>query len=353
MNDFRENPGMRTNLKRKIMKAVGFTRSLPIDDKKSLFDFEAEKPVPKNRDLLVRIKAISVNPVDYKVRQSAAKDDELEEPKIIGWDASGIVEDTGEKASLFKKGDEVYYSGDITRPGCYAEFQTVDERIVGHKPSNLNWEEAAALPLTALTAWESIFDRMGIRENSGTDKRILIIGGAGGVGSIAIQLLKVMTRLKVIATASREVTRNWCEKMGADDIVDHNDLPDNLGNYKDVDYILNFADTSGTWKQMADLIAPQGSICCVVNTTEDVDLNLLKNKSVSFHWELMFTRSMHQTDDMITQHKILEEVKKLVEADRIRSTLNRKFEGLSAETLKKVHRLQESGKSVGKNVILF
>ncbi|MCG9972394.1 zinc-binding alcohol dehydrogenase family protein [Christiangramia crocea] len=335
------------------MKAVGFTQSLPIEDQNSLFDFETEKPIMKDRDILVRIKAISVNPVDYKVRQSAAKDAELEEPKIIGWDASGIVEEVGPKTSLFKKGDEVYYSGDIGRPGCYAEFQAVDERIVGLKPKTLNWDEAAALPLTTLTAWESIFDRLRIRENDGENKNILIIGGAGGVGSISIQLLKSMTKLKVIATASREVTRNWCEKMGADDIVNHDDLLDNMGNYKSVDYILNYADTSGTWKQMAELIAPQGGICCVVNTTEDVDLNLLKKKSVSFHWELMFTRSMYQTRDMIAQHEILNRVKKMVEENSIKSTINRKFEGLSADTLKKVHRLQESGKSVGKNVILF
>ncbi|MCM8570127.1 zinc-binding alcohol dehydrogenase family protein [Gramella jeungdoensis] len=335
------------------MKAVGFTQSLPIDDENSLFDFETESPKFEDRDLLVRVKAISVNPVDYKIRQSATKDSKLDEPKIIGWDAAGIVEETGKKVSMFKKGDEVYYSGDITRPGSYAEFQAVDERIVARKPVNLNWEEAAALPLTALTAWESIFDRLRIRENSGVDKNILIIGGAGGVGSITIQLLKTLTKLKVIATASREVTRNWCEKMGADDIINHNNLVDDLKNYENVDYILNFADTSGTWKQMCEIIAPQGGICCIVNTTENVDLNLLKQKSVSFHWELMFTRSMYQTEDMIAQHKILKELKKLIEDQKIKSTINRKFKGLSAETLRKVHRFQESGKSVGKNVILF
>lgn len=353
MSSLTNNRKMTINLKKKIMKAVGFTRSLPVEDKNSLFDFETEKPRPEKRDILVRIKAISVNPVDYKIRQSAAKDSALKEPKIIGWDASGIVEAVGEHVNLFKKGDEVYYSGDITRPGCNAEFQVVDERIVAHKPTNLNWAESAALPLTTLTAWESIFDRLRIRENSGMGKKILIIGGAGGVGSIAIQLLKNLTKLKVIATASREVTRNWCEEMGADDIINHNDLLDNLGNYENVDYILNLADTSGTWQQMAEIIAPQGGICCVVNTSKDVDLNLLKSKSVSFHWELMFTRSMFHTEDMIAQHKILEKVKTLIEAKTIVSTINNKFDGLSAETLRKVHRLQESGKSVGKNVIVF
>lgn len=335
------------------MKAVGFKKSLPIEQENSFIDFETEVPEPGKRDILVKIKAIAVNPVDYKVRQSSAKDAPLNEPKIIGWDASGIVEKVGKKVSLFKKGDEVFYSGDITRPGCYAEYQIVDERIVANKPKNLNWEEAAAIPLTSLTAWECIFDRLKIKEGSGEGKNILIIGGAGGVGSIAIQLLKKLTRFKVIATASRDASRNWCEKMGADEIVDHNNLIENMGNYEYVDYILNFADTSGNWKAMAELIAPQGAICCIVNTTEDVDLNLLKTKSVSFHWELMFTRSMFETNDMIKQHKILERLKILAEENKIQSTVNKSFVGLSAEILKKAHRLQESGNSIGKNVIGF
>ena len=335
------------------MKAVGFKRSLPIDEDQSLINFECETPKPGKRDILVKIQAISVNPVDYKVRQNSAKDNELDEPKIIGWDASGVVEEIGEDVSLFKPGDEVFYAGDITRPGCYAEYQLVDEKIVAKKPDNFNWEEAAALPLTSLTAWESIFDRLGIKEKGGTGKSILIIGGAGGVGSIAIQLLKKLTRLKVIATASRDVTRNWCEKMGADEIVNHHDLLDQMQNYKNPDYILNFADTSTHWNAMAELIAPQGGICCVVNTSESVDLNALKEKSVSFHWELMFTRSMFKTEDMIAQHKILNRIKALAEENKIISTMNRKFEGLNAETFKKVHKLQESGKSVGKNVISF
>ncbi|PTX43114.1 alcohol dehydrogenase [Christiangramia gaetbulicola] len=345
---------MTSNLKRKKMKAIGFKKSLSIDQDQSLFEFETKKPEPGKRDLLVRIKAISVNPVDYKVRQSAAQDEELDDPKIIGWDAAGIVEEIGDGVKHFKPGDEVYYSGDITRPGCYAEFQNIDERIVGNKPENLNWQEAAALPLTTLTAWECIFDRLRIRENSGEGKKILIIGGAGGVGSIAIQLLKNLTRLKVIATASREATRNWCEKMGADEIVNHHDLLEQMADHKDnVDYILNFADTSGTWDAMTELIAPQGGICCVVNTTENVDLNALKNKSVSFHWELMFTRSMFETEDMIAQQKILQRVKELVEDKKIFSTMKKQFEGLDADVFKKVHKLQESGKSVGKNVIRY
>ncbi|GAA4323361.1 zinc-binding alcohol dehydrogenase family protein [Pontixanthobacter gangjinensis] len=335
------------------MKAVGFKKSLPIEDSESFIDFESDKPKPGKRDLLVKIKAISVNPVDYKVRQSAAKDKELDEPKIIGWDASGIVEDVGEEVSLFKKGDEVFYSGDLNRPGCYAEYQAVDERIVAGKPEKLSWEDAAALPLTSLTAWECIFDRMRIQENEGKNKSILVIGGAGGVGSIAIQILKQLTQLKVIATASREVTKTWCKKMGADVVVDHKNLKENMKDEARVDYILNFADTSGHWEEMAELIAPQGAICCVVNTTENVDLNLLKNKSVSFHWELMFTRPMFTTQDMIAQHHILDRIRALVDDAKIESTANEYFNGLTANTIKEVHKLQESGKSIGKNVIKF
>ena len=335
------------------MKAVGFTDSLDIDKENSLFDFDTEKPKPEKRDLFVKIKAISVNPVDYKVRKNSAKDKTLDEPKIIGWDAAGVVEAVGDDVSLFKPGDEVFYAGDLSKPGCYAEYQVVDERIVGHKPENLSWEEAAALPLTSLTAWESIFDRLKIQKNSGKGKNILIIGGAGGVGSIAIQLLKQLTDLKVIATASREVTQQWCQNLGADKIVNHHKLKEELQDIENIDYILNFADTSSNWEAMVDLIAPQGAICCIVETSENIDLNALKNKSVSFHWELMFTRSMFQTEDMLAQHKILEEIKELVQKEKIVSTMNEKFQGLKAETLKEVHKLQESGKSVGKNVVLF
>ena len=335
------------------MKAVGFKKSLPIEDENSFIDFETEMPTPGKRDVLVRIKAISVNPVDYKVRQSAAKEDELEEPKIIGWDASGIIEEVGSEVTLFSKGDEVFYSGDLQRSGCYSEFQTVDERIVALKPGNISWEDAAALPLTSLTAWECIFDRMQIQENEGKNKSILVIGGAGGVGSIAIQILKELTQLKVIATASRDITSDWCKKMGADAVVNHKDLKENMKDYGKVDYILNFADTSGHWEDMAEIVAPQGAICCVVNTTEDVDLNLLKSKSVSFHWELMFTRPMFHTDDMIAQHHILDRIRAMVEEGRIRSTAKEYFTGLTAKTLKEVHQLQESGKSVGKNVIKY
>jgi len=336
------------------MKAIGFTKSLPIDNNASLTEYEIDKPTCGSNELLVRIKAISVNPVDYKVRQSAAKDEELNEPKIIGWDAAGVVEQVGTNVQNFSVGDEVYYAGDITKPGCYAEYQCIDEAIVAKKPVKLNWKESAALPLTALTAWECIFDRMNIAENDGMDEKVLIIGGAGGVGSIAIQILKKLTQFEVIATASREDTVVWCEKMGADRIVNHHKLLEELKNEKDsISYILNFADTSGHWEAMTKLIAPQGHIACIVNTTENVNLNVLKEKSVSFHWELMFTRPMFNTRDKYKQHKILARIAELADSGKIISTKNKEFHGLSAEVFREFHKLQESGKSIGKNVIEF
>lgn len=334
------------------MKAVGFTQSLPIKEPGSLFSFKTKTPKPGPMDLLIKIKAVSVNPVDSKIRQSAAKDQELDEPKIIGWDACGIVKKVGDQVTHFAPGDKVYYAGDIARPGCYAEYQLVDERIVAKTPENQTWEEIAAIPLTGLTAWECIFDRMKIEEGAGEGQTILIIGGAGGVGSIGIQLLKALKNFRVIATASRDETFSWCKEMGADEVVNHNSLSEELEN-DSIDYILNFADTSGHWDTMAELIKPQGSICAIVNTTEPVDINILKNKSVSFHWELMFTRSRYQTADMEAQHKILATIAWLMENNKVKSTLYKKFEGLDAETFRKVHELQESGKSIGKNVIVY
>lgn len=337
------------------MKAVGIKRSLPIDQKESFIAFEAEKPSPGEYDLLVQVKAVSVNPVDYKVRMSAAKDKELEEPVILGWDAAGVVEEVGNKVEKFKKGDEVYYAGDLNRPGSNAEYQLVDERIVGHKPSKLSFAEAAAMPLTSLTAGECIFDHLPIREKEGKNHRILIIGGAGGVGSIAIQLLSKLTHLQVIATASRDETRTWCSDKGADIVVDHTNLAENLKKegIEQVDYILNFANTELHWDAMAEVIKPLGHICTIVEAGEPVDINKLKNKSVAFHWELMFTRSMYQTKDMDRQHEILENLRVLMENGKIVSTLSKTFKGLNPETFREVHELQESGKSIGKNVIVF
>ncbi|MDT0690148.1 zinc-binding alcohol dehydrogenase family protein [Salegentibacter sp. F188] len=338
-----------------MMKAVGYKKSLPVEDPNSFIEFETEKPTPGENDLLVKIEAVSVNPVDFKVRKNAAKDKEMEKPKIIGWDASGTVEEVGENVKNFKKGDEIFYAGAIGRQGCNAEYQLIDERIAGHKPQNLSWEEAAAMPLTSLTAWECIFERLPITENSGNNKVILVIGGAGGVGSIGIQLLKKLTQFKIIATASRDETEAWCRERGADVVVNHKNLEQEMKSkgFEQVDYILNFSNTDIHWDAMAALIKPQGHICSIVETKDPVDLNKIKNKSVAFHWELMFTRPMFETDDMYKQHEILERISSLLEEEVLESTLNKTFHGLKSETFREAHRLQESGKSIGKNVIKY
>jgi alcohol dehydrogenase/NADPH2:quinone reductase len=338
-----------------MMKAVGFKKSLPIEEKNSFIDFETEKPTPGENDLLVKIEAVSVNPVDYKVRKNSAKDKELESPKIIGWDAAGTVEEVGENVQNFKKGEEVFYAGVANRPGSNTEYQLIDEKSAGHKPKKLSWEEAAAMPLTSLTAWESIFERLPITENSGSNKVILVIGGAGGVGSIGIQILKKLTQLKVIATASREETEAWCREKGADVVVNHKELEKEMKRkgFEQVDYILNFSNTDIHWNAMAELIKPQGHICSIVETKDPVDLNKLKNKSVAFHWELMFTRPTFKTEDMHKQHEILERISSLLDEGILVSTLNKTFNGLKAETFREVHKLQESGKSIGKNVIKY
>lgn len=337
------------------MKAVGIKKSLPIEEQESFIAFETKIPNPGEHDLLVKIKAVSVNPVDTKIRISAAKNKELEEPKILGWDAAGIVEAVGENVRKFKKGDEVYYAGELNRPGSNAEYQLVDERLVGHKPKKLSFEEAAAMPLTSLTAAECIFDHLPIKENEGKDHKVLIINGAGGVGSIATQILSKLTHLEVIVTASREESKKWCKDSGADIVVDHHSLVENMKEkgIEQVDYILNFSETSLHWDEMAELIKPFGHICVIVEAKEPVDINKLKNKSVAFHWELMFTRSMFRTHDMDRQHEILENLSVLLEKGKLISTLNKSFKGLNPQTFKEVHALQESGKSIGKNVIIY
>lgn len=337
------------------MKAIGFKTSLPITEPESFIAFETDIPTPTGRDLLVKIKAISVNPVDFKIRQNSAKDTVLETPKIIGWDAAGIVEEVGNETTKFKKGDEVFYAGDLTRSGCNAEYQLVDERIVGHKPKKLSFAEAAAMPLTSLTAWEAFFDRIRISAEKDKGKSLLIIGGAGGVGSIAIQLAKKVAGLTVIATASRPETQAWCKQQGADVVVDHKNLVEEVRNagFKEVDFIVDFVDANFYWDAMAELVKPQGHIASITGSSNPVLLNKLKNKSVSFSWELMYTRSMFQTEDMIEQHHILNKVANLLDNGTIQSTLTTTLKGFSVENLKEAHRLQESGKTIGKTVIAF
>lgn len=337
------------------MKAIGFKTSLPIENQESFIEFETSKPVPGAHDLLVKIDAVSVNPVDFKIRQSSAKDTVLETPKIIGWDAVGIVQAVGEKVTLFEVGDPVYYAGDITKQGSNAEYQIIDERIVGRKPSSLSIEESAVIPLTALTAWEILFDRIRISAEKDKGKSILIIGGAGGVGSIAIQLAKKIAGLKVIATASRPETVEWCQKQGADFVVNHKDLISSVreAGFEYVDYILDFVDNNIYWDTMVELIKPQGHIASITGSSEPVALTKLKSKSVSFSWELMYTRSMFQTEDMIEQHYILNKVADLLDEGVLKTTLNQTLNGFTAANLKSAHELLESGKTIGKIAIKF
>ncbi|XWN14629.1 zinc-binding alcohol dehydrogenase family protein [Formosa sp. 4Alg 33] len=337
------------------MKAIGFKQSLPITEADSFIAFDTDKPTPEGYELLVKIEAISVNPVDFKVRQNAAKDTILGTPKIIGWDASGTVEAVGDKVSKFKVGDQVYYAGDITKAGCNAEYQVIDERIIGKKPESLTHAQAAAMPLTTLTAYESLFDRIKVNAETDKGKSVLILAGAGGVGSIAIQLAKKLTNLTVIATASRENSIQWCKDLGADFVVNHHHLKTELEKigHPEVHYILDFVDLEGYWELATDIVKPQGHIVSITGSSKPLDLNLLKNKSVSFSYEYMYTRSLYTTEDMERQHDILNKIAELLDTGTLKSTLTTTLKGFTVANLKEAHRLQESGKSIGKTVITY
>jgi NADPH:quinone reductase len=332
------------------MKAVALTRYLPISDSNSLMDVELDKPTPTGHDLLVRIEAIGVNPVDTKVR--APKDKVEETPRVLGWDASGVVESVGPDVTLFKVGDPVFYAGSITRPGTNSEFHLVDERIVGMKPKSLDFTHAAALPLTTITAWEALFSRLGVSAKGDDEgKSVLIVGGAGGVGSIGIQLAKKVAKLKVIATASRPESAKWAKELGADHIVDHfGDMPKQLkaAGFDQVDYVLIFNDTDKHFPAAAEVVKPQGGICSIVENGQPIPVELLKSKSAAFHWEFMFTRSMFSTPDMIEQHKLLTEVARLIDAGVIKTTLGRDLGKINAANVREAHRLLEEGRAIGK-----
>lgn len=336
------------------MKAIGFKRSLPIDDSESLFLFDAAYPAAGPHDLIVKISAVSVNPADAKVRVRAARDSALEVPRIVGFDAVGTVVETGPEVQGFAPGDRVYYAGDITRPGSNAQYQAIDARIAAKAPATLNDAEAAALPLTALTAWEALFDRLRIKPGE-SGKTLLVIGGAGGVGSITTQLARQLTGLTVIATATRPGSIAWATSMGAHHVADHKDLAGSVKalGFETVDYILNTADTVGHWDAMADLIAPQGMICSIVEFDGGVDLAKLMGKSAGFVWELMFTRPMFKTADMAEQGSILTQLAALADAGKIRSTLTRTLDGFAVETFKKAHRAIESASTIGKISIVY
>ena len=337
-----------------VMKAIGFFKSHPIDHPESLLELESERPKPGDHDLLVEVRAASINPVDSKVRQRAATDAALPSRRVLGYDAVGIVRAIGSAVVDIGIGDRVWYAGAIDRDGSNAEYQLVDARIAARAPHHLSDPEAAALPLTALTAWEALFDRLRIDPNE-TDKSILIVGGAGGVGSITTQIAKAVTSLKVIATASRPETTDWVRKMGADHVANHRDLVHSVRGlgFETVDYIFNTADTYGHWDAMCELIAPQGLICGIVESTAAVDLTKLQSKSAGFVWELMFTRPLFKTTDLSRQHDILRRLAGLVDGGQIQTTLTDTLQGLSVDTFKEAHRRIESGKTIGKVTISY
>ncbi|HEX2363761.1 MAG TPA: zinc-binding alcohol dehydrogenase family protein [Bradyrhizobium sp.] len=303
-------------------------------------ELDLPKPSPSGRDLLVKVEAVSVNPVDYKQRKQATSS------RILGWDAAGTVTAVGSQAELFKPGDTVYYAGDVTRPGCNSEFHLVDERIVGRKPKTLDFAQAAAMPLTSITAWEAFFDRMKVQAG----KRMLIISGAGGVGSIGIQLAK-QAGLHVIATASRADSVAWVKSLGADEVVSHRQsLTAQIKN--PVDYIANFSgDLDAYWDAMAELVAPQGALVAIVGNTKPLPMDAVRMKSATVCWELMFTRPRFKTPDMIEQHRLLNKVAEWLDAGKLRGTLKETLSPINGANLRKAHERLESGTMIGKLVL--
>jgi NADPH2:quinone reductase len=333
------------------MKAVVYTHSRPVSDPDALLDATLPDPEPGPHDLLVEIRAISVNPVDTKVRKRA---DPVGEKRVLGWDAAGIVRARGAEVARFHVGDAVYYAGSMARPGCNSELHVVDERIVGHKPTSLSFAEAAALPLTSITAWEMLFDRLALPQQPAQAGTVLIIGGAGGVGSIAIQLARRLTGARVIATASRAETRDWCLALGAHDVIDHNgDMPAQLkalGLAGGVERIFCTNGTDTHWKAMIRMLAPQGRIG-VIDDPGPVDVRDLKPKSASLHWEAMFARSGFGTPDMVEQHNLLEALTALVDSGQVRTTLAENYGRIDAANLARAHAAIESGTTRGKIVL--
>ncbi|CEK10988.1 zinc-binding alcohol dehydrogenase family protein [Legionella hackeliae] len=331
------------------MKAIGYNKSLPIEDPNSLMDIELPTPTATGRDLLVEVKAIAVNPVDYKVRQR-----EEAQPgayRVLGWDAAGVVKAVGEQVTSFKPGDEVWYAGDITRAGCNSEFHLVDERIVGLKPKSLSFEKAAALPLTSLTAWELLFDRLCITASEKSS--LLITGAAGGVGSILVQLARQLTSLTIIGTASREESKQWILNQGAHYAIDHSkpmhEQLVHLGIHE-VDYVISLTHTDDHVEELIKCLKPQSKFA-LIDDPEYLNIRLFKLKSISIHWEMMYTRSMFKTPDMIKQHNILNEIAHLVDKEIIKTTFNENFGTINAHNLRKAHQLLESHQSRGKIVL--
>ena len=332
------------------MKAVVYTQpGLPIQDAQSLYDAELPEPKVGARDLLVEVRAIAVNPVDTKVRASRGGD----QPQVLGWDAVGVVRETGTEVTLFRPGDEVFYAGAIDRPGSYSQLHVVDERVVGHKPESLDNASAAALPLTSITAWELLFDRLAIEEDGGKGQNLLVVGAAGGVGSILVQLAKKLTQLTVIGTASRPETQAWVKELGAHHVIDHSEsIPLQLEDLKlnPIDYVVSLTHTDTYLPQLVEVLRPQGKLA-LIDDPAQLDVMPLKRKSLSLHWELMFTRSLYKTEDMIKQHQLLERVSQLVDEGIVKTTVGEHFGSICADNLKRVHALIESGKARGKIVL--
>ncbi|WP_300244371.1 zinc-binding alcohol dehydrogenase family protein [Pseudomonas sp.] len=334
------------------MKAIAYYTSLPIDDPKSLQDIELPEPVAGPRDLLVEVKAISVNPVDTKVRQNVQP--EVGAAKVLGWDVAGVVTAVGSEVSLFKVGDRVFYAGSIARAGGNSELHTVDERIVGHMPKSLGFAEAAALPLTAITAWELLFERLQIsQDRSDQGQSLLIVGAAGGVGSILTQLARQLTGLKVIGSASREQTQAWVRELGAHGVVDHRQpLSAELKRIgiNQVTHVASLTQTDTHLDELVEALAPQGKLA-LIDDPKSLDVTKLKRKSLSLHWEFMYTRSLFETADMQEQHVLLNKVAELIDAGTLKTTVGEHFGQINAANLRRAHALLESGTAKGKIVL--
>ncbi|WP_065647465.1 MULTISPECIES: zinc-binding alcohol dehydrogenase family protein [Pantoea] len=330
------------------MKAIVYSQNgLPISDENALYDAEVAKPRPGARDLLVKINAIAVNPVDTKVRKGAA----TEQPRILGWDAVGVVEAVGEAVTLFRPGDEVFYAGDISRAGSYAEYGLVDERIAGHKPRSLSDADAAALPLTSLTAWELLFDRLEVQADE--NAALLIVGAGGGVGSILTQLARKLTGLTIIGTASRPETEAWVQQQGAHHVINHHQpLAEQLRalGIDTVKYVASLTHTDSYYTQLIEVLAPQGKLA-LIDDPETLDAMPLKRKAISLHWELMFTRSLFETPDMQRQHEILQRISQLIDEGTLKTTAGEHLGTINAASLRKAHALIESGRARGKLVL--
>ncbi|PIA66852.1 zinc-binding alcohol dehydrogenase family protein [Pseudomonas sediminis] len=335
------------------MKAVAYYQSLPVDHPEALQDVKLDAPTPGPHDLLVEVRAISVNPVDTKIRLGVAPDNGA--AKVLGWDATGVVKAVGSEVSLFQPGDRVFYAGAIDRAGANSELHLVDERIVGHMPNSLSFAEAAALPLTAITAWELLFERLQVAEGSvDQGQSLLIVGAAGGVGSILTQLARRLTGLTVIGTASRPETQAWVRDLGAHHVIDHSKpLSEELARIGigQVTHVASLTQTDQHYAQLVESLEPQGRLALIDDPLQPLDVMQLKRKSLSLHWELMFTRSLYQTEDMIEQHRLLERVSDLVDSGVLKTTLGEHFGTINAANLRRAHALLESGKAKGKIVL--